>query len=70
MEKGKHFSQKMDYRFLVEITKIENATFASVRKASVKANRMGSTSAYHKERSFASKCFTFWKILFHAYSLV
>ena len=36
----------MDYRFLVEITKIENATFASVRKASVKANRMGSTSAY------------------------
>ena len=27
-EKRKYFSQKLDYRFLVEIIKIENATFA------------------------------------------
>ena len=54
--------------FLVESTKIENASFpykTAMPEANVKTNRMASTKwTYHKERSFASNYFTFLKILF------
>ena len=49
----------MEYRFLVERTKIENASFpykTAVLEANVKTNRMVNTKwAYHRERSFTSK---------------
>ena len=48
----------LEYRFLVESTKIDNITFpykAALSEANVKINRMGSTEwTYHKEWSFAS----------------
>ena len=48
--------------------RIENTTFpykTALSEANVKANRMGSTRwTYHKKRSFASKYFSFLKILF------
>ena len=63
-----NFFKKLEYRFLVESTKIENALFpykTAISEANVKTNRMMSTKwTYHKERSFASKYFVFWKILF------
>ena len=50
--------QKLEHRFLVESTKIEDAIFlykTSLSEANVKTNRMGSTKwDYHKERRFAS----------------
>ena len=50
--------KKLEYRFLVESTKIDNITFpykTALSEASVKTNRMGGTKwTYHKERSFAS----------------
>ena len=49
--------------FLVDSTKIENASFpykTAVSEANVKTNRMVITkSTYHKERSFASNYFIF-----------
>ena len=52
---------QLEYRFLVESTKIENASFpykTAISEANVKTNRMVSTkSTYHKERSFASNNF-------------
>ena len=61
--------QKMEYRFLVESTKTENALFTCknvMSEANVKTNRMVSTkSTYHKEWSFASNYFIFLKISFH-----
>ena len=55
------------FSFLVEDTKIENASFPSkttISDANVKANKMASTKwTYHKERSFASNYFLFLKIL-------
>ena len=60
--------KKMDYRFLVESTKIDNATFpykTALTEANVKINRMGSTKwTYHKERDFSNNYFLFFKILF------
>ena len=60
--------KKMDYRFLVESTKIDNATFpykTALTEANVKINRTGSTKwTYHKERDFSSNYFLFFKILF------
>ena len=50
--KTKIFFEKLEYRFLVETTKIENASFphkTAIAEADVKANRMGSTKwTYHK----------------------
>ena len=64
----------MEYRFLVESTKIDNITFSyktALSEANVKTNRMGSTKlTYHKEWSFASNHFPFLKILFQFRNLV
>ena len=53
----------MEYRFLVESIKIENASFpykTAISQANVKTNRMMSTEwTYHKEWSFASNYFVF-----------
>ena len=66
--KTKIFFKQLEYRFLVESTNIENASFpykSAISEANVKTNRMGTTKwTYHKERSFASNCFIFLKILF------
>ena len=66
--------KKLEYRFLVESTKINNITFpykTALSEANVKTNRMGSTKlTYHKERSFASNHFPFSKILFQFRKLV
>ena len=66
--KTKTFLKKLEYRFLVESAKIENTSFpykTAVSEANVKANRMVTTKwISHKERSFASNYFIFWKILF------
>ena len=49
--------KKPEYRFLVESTKIDNATFpykTFLSEATVKTNRMGGRKwTYHKERCFA-----------------
>ena len=62
----KPFYEKLEYRFLVEITKIENTSFSlkiALLEANVKTNRMATTKwTYHKEWSFASNYFIFWKI--------
>ena len=62
------FFKKLEFRFLVESTKIESASFpykTSISEADVKTNRMVSTKwTYHKERIFASNYFIFLKILF------
>ena len=66
--KTKTFFKKLEYCFLVESTKIENASFpykSAISEANVKTNRMVTTKwTYHKERSFASNYFIFLKILF------
>ena len=50
--------KKLEHRFLVESTKIDNIILpykTAVPEANVKTNRMGSTKwVYHKEQSFAS----------------
>ena len=72
--KTKTFFKKLEYRFLVESTKIENASFpykTAISEANVKTNRMVSTKwTYHKERSFASNCFIVLKILFQFKNLL
>ena len=66
--------KKLEYRFLVESTKIDNITFpykTALSEANVKTNRMGSTKlTYHKEWSFASNHFSFSKILFQFRNLL
>ena len=66
--KTKTFFKKLEYRFLVESTKIENASFpykTAISEANVKTNKMVTTKwTYHKERSFASNYFIFWKFCF------
>ena len=51
--KIKRSFEKLEYRFLVESTTMENVTFpykTVLSKANVKINRMGSTKyTYHKE---------------------
>ena len=58
----------MEYCFLVETTKIENTSLpfkTALSEANVKTNRMATTKwIYHKEWSFASNFFFFWKICF------
>ena len=60
--------KKLEYLYLVESTKIKNATFPyknALSEANVKINRTGSTkNIYHKERSFASNCYIFSEICF------
>ena len=72
--KIKAFFKKTGVSFLVESTKIENASFpykTAISEANVKTNRMVSTKwTYHKERSFASNYFIFSKILFQIMSLL
>ena len=54
----KTFFKKLEYRFLVETTEIENTSFLSktaLSETNVKTNRMGTTKwTYRKEWSFAS----------------
>ena len=65
LTKNENFFKKLEYCFLVESTKIKNASFpyqitALLRmlyhaKKLIKTNRMGSTKwTYHKERSYTS----------------
>ena len=55
--------KKLEYRFLVERTKIEKASFpykTAISEANVKTNRMVTTKwAFRRERSFASNYFVF-----------
>ena len=57
--KTKTFFKKLECCFLIEITKIENASFpykTGMSEANVKANKMRSTKwIYHKEQIFGSK---------------
>ena len=58
LKKKKTFFKKLERRFLVESTKVENAVFlhkTTISETNVKTNRMGSTKwNYHKERRFPS----------------
>ena len=66
--KTKTIFKKLGYRFSVESTKIENASFlhkTAMSEANVKTNKMVTTKwTYHKERSFAGNYFIFWKFCF------
>ena len=66
--KTKTFFKKLENHFLVESSKIENALFpyeSVISEANVKTNRMVNKKwSYHKERSFDSNYFIFWKIFF------
>ena len=57
------FFKKLEYSFLVESTKIENASFpykTAISEANVKTNRMVSTKwTYNEKQSFASNYFFF-----------
>ena len=61
-------TKKLEYRFLVETTKIESTSFlfkTALSEANVKTNRMATTKwTYHKEWSFASNYFIFLENLF------
>ena len=56
--KMKNFFKKLEYCFLVESTKIVNASFlykTAISEANVKTNRIASAKwTYHKERSYAN----------------
>ena len=66
--KTKTFFKKLEYRFLVESTKIENASFpykTAISEVSVKTSRMVCTKwTYHKEQSFTSSYFIILKFCF------
>ena len=66
--KTKTFFKKLSYRFLVESTKIENASFpykTAVSEASIKTNKILSTNwTYKKQGAFASSYLFFWKFCF------
>ena len=66
--KTKTFFKKLEYRFLVESTKIDNASIpykTAISETNVATNRMVTTKwSYHKERSFASNYLFFWKFCF------
>ena len=66
--KTKTFFKKLEYRFLVETTKIENTSFpfkTALSEANVKTNRMATTKlTYHKEWSFANDYYIFLENLF------
>ena len=56
--KRKYFSKKLEHLFLVESTKIENASFpyqTAISEANVKTNRMVSRKwTYQREQRFSS----------------
>ena len=58
-------TKNLEYGFLVEITKIENALLpykTALPEANVKTNGMATTKwTYHKESSFASNYFIFFR---------
>ena len=62
------YFKKLEYRFLVESTKIENASFSYktvISEANLKTNKTVSIKwTYHKKWSFATNYFIFLKILF------
>ena len=64
--KTENFFEQLDYKFLVERTKIESASFpykTAISEANVRTNRMVSPKwTYHKEWSFAINFFNFWKL--------
>ena len=63
----KIFFKKLEYRFSVEITKIENISFlfkTALSEANVKTRMVNTKWTYHKERSFASNYFIFLENLF------
>ena len=66
--------EKLESRFLVESTKIENTSFpykTALSEANVKTNRMVSKKwTYYKERSFASDYFILLNTLFPFKSLL
>ena len=72
--KTKTFFRKLEYCFLVEGSKIENASFpykTEISEANVKTNKMVTTKwTCHKEWSFASNYFIFLKILFQFKNLL
>ena len=72
--KTKTFFKKLEYRFLVESTKIGNTLFpykTVLSEANIKTNGMVSTKwIYHKEQRFASNYFIFLKILFQFKNLL
>ena len=59
----KTFFKKLECRFLVETTEIENTSFpfkTAMSETNVKTNRMATTKwTYHKEWSFTSNYFIF-----------
>ena len=64
----KNFLKKLEYRFLVETTKIENTSFpfrTALSEANIKTNRMATTKwTHHKEWSFVSNYFIFLENMF------
>ena len=72
--KTQTFFKKLEYRFLVESTKIENESFpykTALSEANVKTNSLGCTKwTYQKERSFACNYFLFSKNLFQFKNLI
>ena len=62
------FFKNLEYRFLVETTKIENTSLpfkTTLSESNVKTNRMAATKwTYHKEWSFASNRFIILENLF------
>ena len=64
----KTFFKKLEYRFLVETTKIENTSFpfkTALSEANVKTNRMATIKwTYHKVWRFASNYLIFLENLF------
>ena len=62
--KTKTSFKKLEYRFLVEATKIENTSFPfkpALSEANVKANRMATTKwTFHKVWSFARSYLVFF----------
>ena len=60
--------KELEYYFLVESTKIENASFpykTAISEANVMTNWMVNKKwTYHKERSFAINYFIFWFFFF------
>ena len=70
--KTKTFFKKLENRFLVESTEIENASFpykTVISELNVKTNRMASTK-FTKKRSFASNYLILLKFLFQLKNLL
>ena len=67
--KTKTYFRKLEYRFLVETTKIENTSFpfkTALPEANAKTNRMATAKwIYYKVWSFVSNYFIFLENLFH-----